>query len=153
MTEHFYFNIWAKHFICFTSCIIKVLWMDKFLQHSVWSNPPRDVDGYIAILPVSHLPGSPALWYSWKVVMQCQIVAFLWSAVTRRIPRERVTEGGRRKGEGGLKCCARYSKRCLINNVSERTRWDTAGLLCLSQASTRTRKWRTDQTFPPFAFA
>lgn len=28
------------------------------------------------IFPVSqHLPGSLALWYSWKVVMQCHIVA------------------------------------------------------------------------------
>lgn len=44
----------------------------------------------------------------------------------------------RGRGERGLKCSARYSKRCLINNVSERTRWDTAGPLCLSQAHTHT---------------
>lgn len=44
----------------------------------------------------------------------------------------------RGRGERGLKCSARYSKRCLINNVSDRTRWDTAGLLCLSQVHTHT---------------
>lgn len=44
----------------------------------------------------------------------------------------------RRRAERGLKCSARYSKRCLINNVSERTRRDTAGFHCLSQAHTHT---------------
>lgn len=54
----------------------------------------------------------------------------------------------RRRAERGLKCSARYSKRCLINNVSERTRWDTAGLHCLSPAHTHICA-ETDQTFPP----
>lgn len=62
----------------------------------------------------------------------------------------------RGRGERGLKCSARYSKRCLINNVSDRTRWDTAGLLCLSQVHTHThtcthlgRDWSSLTPTPP----
>lgn len=53
----------------------------------------------------------------------------------------------RRRAERGLKRSARYSKRRLINNVSERTRWDTAGLHCLSQA--RTHLWRDWSNLSP----
>lgn len=53
----------------------------------------------------------------------------------------------RRRAERGLKCSARYSKRCLINNVSERTRWDTAGLHRLSQA--HTHLWRDWSNLSP----
>ena len=81
--------------------------------------------------PISLGPGSPALWFYWKVAVS--VCRSLWSAVTQWIPRERVTRGGE---ERQLKCSARYSKRCLINNVSERTSWDTAGPLFLSQALT-----------------
>lgn len=49
--------------------------MDKFPQPTTMAREWKDADRYIVILPVSHLPGSLVLWYSWKVVMQCQIVA------------------------------------------------------------------------------
>lgn len=75
-------------------------------------------------------PQSLALWYSWKV----------WCSVRLSLPliRSHIADSQgachRRRVERGLKCSIHYSKCCLINNVSERTRWDTAGLLCLSQA-------------------
>ena len=101
-------------------------------------------------LPSPWEPGSLVFQEGGDAVSDCR---FLWSAVTQRIPRERVTKGG---VERGLKCSARYSKRCLINNVSERTSWDTAGPLCLSQAPThappshtQTRIWEeADQSHP-----
>lgn len=49
--------------------------VDKLLQTTVNVCEQRDAAGCVVILPVFHLPGSPALWYSWKVVMQCRIVA------------------------------------------------------------------------------
>lgn len=74
--------------------------------------------------------GSLVILEGGDAVSDCR---FLWSAVTLPIPRERVTA---RRVERGLKCSARYSKRCLINNVSERTRGDAAGIRRLSQAHT-----------------
>lgn len=54
-----------------------------------------------------------------KVMMQCRIVASLICSHT--VDSHGACYGGRGEGEG-LKCSARYSKRCLINNVSERAR-------------------------------
>lgn len=56
------------------SCLeVRGLWAN--LQTTDNGSESGDADGCIMILPVFHLPWSPALWYSWKVAMQCQIVA------------------------------------------------------------------------------
>lgn len=53
--------------------------------------------------------------------MQCQIVASSDLQSHGGFPGSVSPRAGGGVEEG-LKCCARYSKRCLINNVSERTR-------------------------------
>lgn len=108
------------------------------------------MNGQSSCSPPSDPPSPRELWRSWKVAMQCQIVASsdlqshggFPGRVSSRAGGGLCGGGaGGAMGEGGwLKCCARYSKRCLINNVSERTRRDTAGLLWLSQARRHTRE-------------
>lgn len=60
------FHIWISEVSCY------VREADRLQRTTV---TVCDAARCIVILPVFHLPGSPALWYSWKVVMQCRIVA------------------------------------------------------------------------------
>lgn len=65
-----------------TSCLLDLKAIYRVSFHG-WISPvftamlqtPMSSEVCIVILPVFHLPGRLALWYSWKVVMQCQIVA------------------------------------------------------------------------------
>ncbi len=85
-----------------------------------------------SISPGARLSGVPGRWW-------CSVGLSLPLICSHTADSQGACHRGR--GERGLKCSARYSKRCLINNVSERTRWDTAGLLCLSQAHTHTHMY------------
>lgn len=70
------------------------------------------------ILPVAlgaWLSGIPGRW-------RCSVGLSFPLICSHTADSQGACQQGRRGGERGLKCSARYSKRCLINNVSERTR-------------------------------
>lgn len=98
MWEKFYYELRQNTFSSFTSLNIRGLMNGQIpTAHHDGARVEgcRQIYCDTSCLPSPREPGSLVFLEGGDAVSDCR---FLWSAVTRRIPRERVTEGGGRGG-------------------------------------------------------